>query len=482
MLQAIELARLPTAPGLAPAPAPRRRRQHRPRGRSRSPPARSRWARRDDRFVAYDNERPRHMVDLPAFRIGRTAITNATFLRFVEGGGYQRREWWSDEGWAWKEEYDITHPQGWAAGPDGWRQWRIDGWAPLHPEEPVVHISWFEADAFARAHGARLPTEAEWEKAATWTQERFTRAPTSTRPGSGPTRSATVRRDPARHARRHLGVDRDRVRRLPRLLAHPYREYSEVFFREGYYVLRGGSWATRPRVATRHVPQLGPPPAAPDLLRREAGMGRVTDVGSAHGHSRAGRAALARGAWAEARASFEAALAEEETAEALEGLSWAAWWLDDVDACFDARERAYRRYRADGDLRGAARMALWLSDDYAEFRRQEAVSGGWFQRAARLLAELPPAPEHGWLAVFEAHVTLAAGDPEGALRSPGRRASSAASSAPSTSRCSRSPPRAWCSSPRARSPTACAGSTRPPPRRWAASSRTCARRAGRAAC
>ena len=134
----------------------------------------------------------------------------------------------------------------------------------------------------------------------------------------------------------------------------------------------------------------------------------------------AGRAALARGAWEEARASFEAALAEEESAEALEGLSWAAWWLDDVDACFDARERAYRRYREDGDLRGAARMALWLSDDYAEFRRQEAVAGGWFQRAARLLEELPPAPEHGWLAVFEAHVTLAGGDPEGALRLAGQ--------------------------------------------------------------
>ncbi len=130
----------------------------------------------------------------------------------------------------------------------------------------------------------------------------------------------------------------------------------------------------------------------------------------------AGRAALKRGAWAEARASFAAALAEEETAEALEGLSWATWWLDEVDACFDARERAYRRYREDGDLRGAARMALWLSDDHSEFRRKEAVAGGWFQRAARLLSEIPPAPEHGWLAVFEAHATLAAGDPEGALR------------------------------------------------------------------
>jgi iron(II)-dependent oxidoreductase len=71
----------------------------------------------DDGF-AFDNERPRHVVDVPAFRIARRPVTNASWLHFCEGGGYERREWWSDEGWAWKEEYDITHPEGWTADVD----------------------------------------------------------------------------------------------------------------------------------------------------------------------------------------------------------------------------------------------------------------------------------------------------------------------------------------------------------------------------
>ena len=167
---------------------------------------------------------------------------------------------------------------------------------------------------------------------------------------------------------------------------------------------------------------------------------------------RAGRAALARGAWAEARASFEAALGEEETAEALEGLSWAAWWLDDVDACFDARERAYRAYRAAGDLRGAARMALWLSDDYAEFRREEAVVRRLVP-ARRAAARGAPARAGARLAGgLRGARDARRGRPRGrAAARRRRRASSAASSAPSTSRCSPSRPRASRWSPRARS-------------------------------
>jgi iron(II)-dependent oxidoreductase len=160
----------------------------------------------DDVF-AYDNERPRHAVDLPAFRIARRPVLNATWLSFVEGGGYVRREWWSAEGWAWKEEYDITHHACVAGG---------------LPDAPACHVSWYEADALARWCGARLPTEAEWEKAAPrlegaglvweWTASPFTG--------------------------------------YPGFRAFPYREYSEVFFGDAYRVLRGGSWATAPQVAT----------------------------------------------------------------------------------------------------------------------------------------------------------------------------------------------------------------------------------------
>jgi LuxR family transcriptional regulator, maltose regulon positive regulatory protein len=132
----------------------------------------------------------------------------------------------------------------------------------------------------------------------------------------------------------------------------------------------------------------------------------VATATSARDHLHAGRAALARGDWEQARASFDAALAVDESAEAWEGRSWAAWWLDDVALCLDAREHAYRTYRAGGDGCAAARMALWIGDDHLEFRGEAAIANGWFQRAERILDELEPAPEHGWLAVFRAHLLL----------------------------------------------------------------------------
>ena len=126
--------------------------------------------------------------------------------------------------------------------------------------------------------------------------------------------------------------------------------------------------------------------------------------------SELGWASLRRGDWAAARGAFDDALAEGETGEAFEGLSWAAWWLDDGETVFDARERAYRRYRTDGDAASAARMATWLAADELDFHGAGAVASGWLQRARRLLEPLAPGPDHGWLAFHEGFVAHTVGD------------------------------------------------------------------------
>jgi LuxR family transcriptional regulator, maltose regulon positive regulatory protein len=124
----------------------------------------------------------------------------------------------------------------------------------------------------------------------------------------------------------------------------------------------------------------------------------------------AGWAQLADGEWAAARASFVEALAHEETPEALEGLSWAAWWLDDGEAVFDARERAYGLFRRRGERASAARMATWLAADQLDFRGAMAVAGGWLRRAGRLLDPVEPGAEHGWLAFHEGYIAHLSGD------------------------------------------------------------------------
>jgi len=156
---------------------------------------------------AYDNERARHAVELAACAIATHPVSNASWMHFSEGGGYERREWWSAEGWAWKQEHDITHHAAVAAG---------------HPQAPACHVSFFEAEAFASAHEARLPSEAEWERAA---------------------RAGALDATGAVWEWTHSPF-----RGYPGFVAHPYREYSEVFFGETYRVLRGASWATAPRV------------------------------------------------------------------------------------------------------------------------------------------------------------------------------------------------------------------------------------------
>jgi DNA-binding NarL/FixJ family response regulator len=116
--------------------------------------------------------------------------------------------------------------------------------------------------------------------------------------------------------------------------------------------------------------------------------------------------------WDAAAAAFRAALAAEETAAAHEGLSWAAWWLDDGPTVFAARERAHALYSEAGDARGAARMAIWLAIDELDFRSSWAVASGWFQRAERLLEGVEPSPEHGWLAFHEGFVAHGSGETE----------------------------------------------------------------------
>jgi LuxR family maltose regulon positive regulatory protein len=129
-----------------------------------------------------------------------------------------------------------------------------------------------------------------------------------------------------------------------------------------------------------------------------------------------GRDALAAGCWDEARACFEQALECSDSAEAWDGLAWACWWLEDGTASMRARECAYRLYKGAGDLQGAARMALWLANDHHDFRGEKAVAQGWFARAARILDDLDPVPEHGWLAALEAEMALGRGDTAAAER------------------------------------------------------------------
>jgi DNA-binding CsgD family transcriptional regulator len=116
--------------------------------------------------------------------------------------------------------------------------------------------------------------------------------------------------------------------------------------------------------------------------------------------------ALRSGEWQRARACFEEALAGSESAEVWEGLGWSAYCLDDDRLTLEARERAYRLYREQGDDQSAARVAAWLAADWAEFRGETAVCNGWLQRAHRLLGDSEPGPGHGWLAVHEASMIL----------------------------------------------------------------------------
>nr|WP_242613249.1 ergothioneine biosynthesis protein EgtB [Herbihabitans rhizosphaerae] len=213
---------------------------------------------------ALDNERPAHAVEVPPFAIESVPVTCGRYLEFVEGGGYDDRRWWSDGGWAFRVEANLVAPRFWDKHGQTWTRRRFGVVEEIPHDEPVVHVSFHEADAFARWAGKRLPTEAEWEKAARHDPD-----------GDRSRRFPWGDEDPEpRHAnlgQRHLrpapvgaypdGASPLGVHQLigdvwewtatdfygyPGFQAFPYREYSEVFFGPEYKVLRGGSFGTDP--------------------------------------------------------------------------------------------------------------------------------------------------------------------------------------------------------------------------------------------
>lgn len=211
---------------------------------------------------ALDNERPAHRVHLPAYAIDAAPVTNGAYAAFIAAGGYHDSRWWSAEGWAYRQEAGLTGPLHWRPDGDGWAYRRFGRWAPVRDDEPVVHVSWYEAQAYAAWSGKRLPTEAEWEKAARW-------EPATGRSRRYPWGDEDPTVDHANLGQRHLwpapvgaypaGASPLGVHHLmgdawewtsttfrghPGFVAFPYREYSEVFFGDDYRVLRGGSFGT----------------------------------------------------------------------------------------------------------------------------------------------------------------------------------------------------------------------------------------------
>ena len=236
---------------------------------------------------AYDNERPRHRRHVGAFEIGRHPVTNARYVEFIADGGYLKPELWTEEGWAWVREAGLAAPKYWipagaaswpspeeareasrAGGAASWERRTSLGREALDPGAPVVHVCCHEAEAFCRFASARLPTEAEWEKAASWDPD--ARQPRRYPWGDEPPSARRANLDQLAFGTLPIGLHpagrsaigcegligdawewtASSFDGYDGFEAFPYPEYSEVFFGSDYRVLRGGSWATRPSVAS----------------------------------------------------------------------------------------------------------------------------------------------------------------------------------------------------------------------------------------
>ncbi len=224
----------------------------------------------DDRSAAYDNERPQHDVELAPFRIDVAPVTNEAYLAFMRAGGYERDEWWSEGGRAWLQAAraeGVAAPMYWTRDGDAWWTRSMDQRAPVDPSHPVVHVCYYEAEAYARWVGKRLPTEFEWEAAATWDPATGTQRAYPW--GDAPLSAGLANVDQLTFGTAPVGAYPRNVSPVgcygmigdvwewtssdfapyPGYETFPYREYSEVFFGPEYKVLRGGAWATRPLVA-----------------------------------------------------------------------------------------------------------------------------------------------------------------------------------------------------------------------------------------